>query len=258
MLKSHTIVIISTFHLPMPGAAWRRLSYFAEYFSLKGWKVFVLGAFSPTREFLKSPLRQVTVKRSGKYALLNLQLRLDLLGWLPLIVNILGSLPVLIVALVLRPDVLLVSIPWHDVLPMAYATAKLSGSKLIIDVRDPLEYWLHVSRARAYILSKLLKVKLIVFANSVPLKGYIGYESPKKTAKSFLSFSSIWSSMNAAGQNKIIAFANAIIFYYVLLHMQQYTGSAFSAAPHEGSQKHRPESHSNISRSRMRSTQLRS
>jgi len=140
------IVIVSTFHLPMPGAVWRRLSYFAEYLSLKGWKVFVLGAFSPTRELLRLPIRLALVKRSGKYALFNFQLRLDLPGWPFLTANILGSLPVLVVALVLRPDVLWVSIPWHDVLPMAYAAAKLSGSKLIIDVRDPLEYWLHVSR----------------------------------------------------------------------------------------------------------------
>ncbi|MCC6004530.1 MAG: hypothetical protein LM590_09335 [Thermofilum sp.] len=141
-----TIVIVSTFQLPIPGAAWRRLSYFAEHLSLKGWKVYVLGAFSPTRELLKFPIRLITVKRSGKYALFNLQLRLDLPGWPSLIANILGSLPVLIVALVLRPDVLLVSIPWHDVLPMVYAAVKLSGSKLVIDVRDPLEHWLHVSR----------------------------------------------------------------------------------------------------------------
>jgi glycosyltransferase involved in cell wall biosynthesis len=130
----------------MPGAVWRRLGYFAEYLSLRGWNVFVLGAVSLTRELLKFPIRLITVKRTGKYALFNLQLRLDLLGWPSLIVNILGSLPVLIVALVLRPDVLLISIPCHDVLPMAYAAAKLSGAKLVIDVRDPLEYWLHVSR----------------------------------------------------------------------------------------------------------------
>jgi glycosyltransferase involved in cell wall biosynthesis len=140
------IVIVSTFQLPIPGAAWRRLSYFAEHLSLKGRKVYVLGAFSPTRELLRFPTRLVAVKRSGKYALLNLQLRLDLLGWPSLIMNILGSLPVLIAALVLRPDVLFVSIPLHDVLPMAYVAAKLSGSKLVIDVRDPLEYWLHASR----------------------------------------------------------------------------------------------------------------
>jgi glycosyltransferase involved in cell wall biosynthesis len=141
-----TIVIVSTFQLPIPGAAWRRLSYFAEHLSLKGWKVYVLGAFSPTRELLRFPIKLVAVKCSGKYALLNLQLRLDLLGWPSLIMNILGSLPVLIAALVLRPDVLFVSIPLHDVLPMAYVAAKLSGSKLVIDVRDPLEYWLHLSR----------------------------------------------------------------------------------------------------------------
>jgi len=165
-----TIIMISTFHLPMPGAVWRRLGYFAEYLPLKGWKVFVLGAFSPTRELLKSPLRLVTVKRSGKYALLNLQLRLDLLGWPFLIVSILGSLPVLIVALVLRPVVLLVSIPWHDVLPMAYAAARISGSKLVIDVRDPLEYWLHVSRGlsrRFYSLLVMLDYALMRKADLV-------------------------------------------------------------------------------------------
>jgi len=165
-----TIIMISTFHLPMPGAVWRRLGYFAEYLPLKGWKVFVLGALSPTRELLKSLHRLITVKRSGKYALFNFQLRLDLLGWPSLIINILGSLPVLIVALVLRPDILLISIPWHDILPMAYAAAKLSGSKLVIDVRDPLEYWLHVSRGlsrRFYSLLIMLDYALMRKADLV-------------------------------------------------------------------------------------------
>jgi glycosyltransferase involved in cell wall biosynthesis len=154
----------------MPGAVWRRLGYFAEYLPLKGWKVFVLGALSPTRELLKSLHRLITVKRSGKYALFNFQLRLDLLGWPSLIINILSSLPVLIVALVLRPDILLISIPWHDILPMAYAAAKLSGSKLVIDVRDPLEYWLHVSRGlsrRFYSLLVMLDYALMRKADLV-------------------------------------------------------------------------------------------
>jgi hypothetical protein len=102
------------------------------------------------------------VKRFGKYALFNFQLRLELLSWPSLIINILGSLPVLIVALVLRSDVLLISIPWYDVLPMAYAAAKLSGAKLVIDVRDPLEYWLHVSRG----LSRRFYSLLVILARA--------------------------------------------------------------------------------------------
>jgi glycosyltransferase involved in cell wall biosynthesis len=152
----HRIVIASTFHLPMPGAAWRRLGYFAEYFSLRGWNVFVIGALSPTRELLRFPMKLATVKCPEKYALFNLQLRLHLLSLSSLIINILGSLPVLIVALVLRPSVLLVSIPGYDVLPMAYIAAKLSGSKLVIDVRDPPEELLHISKGFSRRLYSLL------------------------------------------------------------------------------------------------------
>jgi glycosyltransferase involved in cell wall biosynthesis len=152
----HIIVIVSTFHLPMPGAVWRRLGYFAEYLSLRGWNVIVLGAFSLTRELLRFPMKLATVKYPEKYALFNLQLRLNLLSSPSLTINILGSLPVLIVALVLRPSVLFVSIPGYDVLPMAYAAAKLSGSKLVIDVRDPPEELLHISKGFSRRLYSLL------------------------------------------------------------------------------------------------------
>jgi glycosyltransferase involved in cell wall biosynthesis len=160
MFESHNIsrpkiMIVSTFYLPMPGAVWRRLSYFAEYLSSRDFQVFVLGAFSPTREMIRLPIR-LTVKRSGTYQLFNFQLRVNMLGWHFLIPNILGSLSVLIVALIRRPNVLLVSLPAHDVLPIAYVAAKLSRSKLVIDVRDPLEYLLHASKGFSRRLYSLL------------------------------------------------------------------------------------------------------
>jgi hypothetical protein len=141
---SHKIIIISALYLLIPGALWMQLGYFAKYFSLKGLKVFVLGAFSHTRELLRFPNKLAIVKRFGNYTLFNLQLRIDPLGWLFLTENILGSLPALVV--VFRPSVLPVSTPSHDVLPMAYAAWKLSDSRLVINVRDPLEVWLHISQ----------------------------------------------------------------------------------------------------------------
>lgn len=140
----------------MPGAPWRRISYFAEYLSSKGWNVLVLGALSPTRESLRPQLRRSSAKHATPFALRNLQLRLDLLGWPSPLVNVLGSLPIIIVALIFRPDVLLVSIPWYDVLPIAYIGAKLSGAKLVVDVRDPLEYWSQWTKGFTHRFSKLL------------------------------------------------------------------------------------------------------
>jgi glycosyltransferase involved in cell wall biosynthesis len=46
--------------------------------------------------------------------------------------------------------------PHHDVLLMAYIAAKLSGSKLVVDLRDPPEYLLYKSKGFSHIVYTIL------------------------------------------------------------------------------------------------------
>ena len=65
------------------------------------------------------------------------------------------------------------------------------------------------------ILAKLLKLKLIVFANSALLKGHIGYQASGATPEG--ASSGIWSLTNIVKGNKLLAFMEALVLYKLLL-----------------------------------------
>jgi len=158
--KRTNITIVCSYNFPLAGAPWRRIEYFAEYLSSKKWNVRIIGALSPTCVFMKSRFGHGGVRRPSSFTVHNLQLRLDLLGWPAILTNILGSLPIVMIFLLLRPDVVFVSVPMYDALPMAYIGAKLSGAKFVVDVRDPPEYWAVMSKGATKKLFKLLAEKL--------------------------------------------------------------------------------------------------
>jgi glycosyltransferase involved in cell wall biosynthesis len=65
------------------------------------------------------------------------------------------------------------------------------------------------------VLAKLLKLKLIVFANSAPLKGHIGFPVVGNISEG--AFSGIWSLINTVKRNKLLAFMEALVLYKLLL-----------------------------------------
>jgi glycosyltransferase involved in cell wall biosynthesis len=140
-IKNNKIIIISGYDFPFIGAPWRRIEYFASFIS-KQMEVYVLGALSPSRN-----LSQVFRKAKGivhdTFVILNLQWRINYSNWFIEIFNILGTIPALFASLVLRPKIVFVSLPHLEQLPTMYIAAKLMSARLIVDVRDPLEYWLN-------------------------------------------------------------------------------------------------------------------
>jgi glycosyltransferase involved in cell wall biosynthesis len=70
-----------------------------------------------------------------------------------------------------------------------------------------------------YILASLLRVKLLIFANSIPVKGGVGFEEPKDLEKGL--FSSIWSSISTAKLYKIVTFAEALMLYIIMMCLRR-------------------------------------
>jgi len=125
---------------PRSGAPWRRIEYFANFLTTRGMLVDVVGALQPERN-IKNVFRNAKGIIYGKFRVFNFQWQINILNWMVEIFNLLGTFPIFLISLILRPSIIVVSIPHIEPLPIAYITAKFLKIKLIVDVRDPLDYW---------------------------------------------------------------------------------------------------------------------
>jgi len=139
-MSCRSILVVCNFSLPLPGAPWRRIEYLASFLSERGMRVDVIGALQLCRS-LKSIFKYARGIAYTNFKIFNIQLRIDIPNWIVGIFNLLGAFPILVISLVKRPGIILVSLPHIEPLPLAYIVAKLLKSKLIVDLRDPLEYW---------------------------------------------------------------------------------------------------------------------
>jgi len=103
-------------------------------------RVDVIGALQPSRQ-LKNIFKYTKGITYGNFRIFNIQWQIYILNWMVGIFNLIGTFPILIISLVKRPRIILVSLPHIEPLLLTYITAKLLKSKLIVDLRDPLEYW---------------------------------------------------------------------------------------------------------------------
>jgi len=129
-LKHSGILIICT-HFGR-GAAYRRLSYFIKYFKIKKLRIYCAGFLEISGQGLIKPSRECyeipfIFSTSTSNYVINFLLY-------PIL-----SLVITLVILILRPKIVIVSIP--DFLPVlaSYLSCFITRSKLIIDVRDPQE-----------------------------------------------------------------------------------------------------------------------
>ncbi len=140
--KKAKIVFFTSYLLPYPGAVWRRIGYFAEYFTREGFDVYVFGAITLERGIAKKISQINTVCKNHYFKLFNFQLRIPLSSWPFQIFNmIVGPLPNIVNMLLFKPKIVIISIPYIELLPLTFLGAKLIDAKIIIDVRDPMEYW---------------------------------------------------------------------------------------------------------------------
>jgi len=148
------ILFFLGFPNPFAGAAWSRIGFFAEYFRKKGCKVYVIGIFSP----------RTCTKAGSAYwhgvKILNISPTIWAGELVSLFFNILSSIISIPLALfILRPQLLIVSVPRGEFAVGAHIASKIFRIKLIIDYRDEWEdFLINRSKLRLYrYVYKILK-----------------------------------------------------------------------------------------------------
>ena len=141
-IKRTRIIIVSSYDFPFAGAPWRRIEYFANFISECNMEVYVIGSLLPNRR-LSEILRKANGIIYNRFIIFNLQWHINHSNWFIELFNILGTIPALFASLILRPKIILVSLPHIEQLPTMYLAAKLVNARLVVDIRDPFEYWLN-------------------------------------------------------------------------------------------------------------------
>lgn len=129
---------------PFPGAAWTRISFFAETWSNKGHEVDVLGTFS-----YKSLLKR-GMSKFGKTNIFNVIFNVNILHPLFFLMNsMISSISTTLFLLAKKPKIAIVSVPTGDVGLGALLACRLIGVKCVVDYRDEWEnYALHLASSR--------------------------------------------------------------------------------------------------------------
>ncbi|MCR8501810.1 MAG: glycosyltransferase [Candidatus Korarchaeota archaeon] len=137
-----TIIFFTPYLLPISGAVWRRIGYFSEYLKQKGFDTYVIGAIALERDIAKIIYQIKNLTKDYYFKVFNFQLMIPFSFWPIQIFNaIIGPFPNIILMLLLKPKVVVISIPYIEFLPLTFLGARLTGAKIVIDVRDPIEYW---------------------------------------------------------------------------------------------------------------------
>src|SRR5437879_6146912 len=120
--------------IPSPNAAWARISFFAEYFKAKGHRVSIAGAFSS---------KSLGSAGSSKW------MGIRILNITPIIMlsnvfafffnNISSIISSLVLIVILRPNIVIISLPNGETATGPYIAARLFRKKIVIDYRDEWE-----------------------------------------------------------------------------------------------------------------------
>jgi hypothetical protein len=116
-------------HLGRTEAAYRRIEYFMEYLRARGVRVGCIGVAHITRHGITKPSEECYS------ALLAISSRS--LAVLP--INFLLSFLLILLILILRPRIIIISIPDSYLVLASYIGGALTRAKIVIDIRDPQE-----------------------------------------------------------------------------------------------------------------------
>jgi len=128
LMKRVDVLIVCTYFGKI-NAAYRRLNYFIRYLEKRGLKVSCAGFLEFHSSGIVKPPNECYVSGlfiSTRYKLITL-------------LNIMFSLPLILLIVILRPKVVILSIPDESPAIATYLGCLLARSKLIIDVRDWIE-----------------------------------------------------------------------------------------------------------------------
>jgi len=139
---------------PFPGAGWSRIEFFARYFKDRGRNVAIVGIFSP------KSLKMAGLRYWKGIPLYNVNPTFWVKNVFSLTFNVLSSILVTsLLFIVLKPKVVVISLPTGESSVGAYLASKFVSAKVVFDVRDEWEDYA-ISRASSKVLSgayRLLK-----------------------------------------------------------------------------------------------------
>jgi colanic acid biosynthesis glycosyl transferase WcaI len=135
------IVFILGFSLPFPGAGWRRVEYFAKYVSSRGFEVYILGAATLINLLfkLKRGKASYRILHGRQYSIMNIQPSIGLKHILARLFDLATTSIIAFTIILLKPRVVVVSVPSVEQVWASYIGAHLIGAKLVVDIRDPDE-----------------------------------------------------------------------------------------------------------------------
>ena len=144
---------------PLPGAGWTRVSFFAKSFKEKGLNVTVIGAFSP------KSLKMAGFKSWKKIPIYNVIPTFCIESVLTLMINVLSSIVLLpIIFLVLKPKIIIASLPSGEPAVGAYFASKLTHAKIVFDVRDEWEDYM-ICKAQSKVFREVYKLLKALMTN---------------------------------------------------------------------------------------------
>jgi len=164
-VQTTKVVFAIGMQVPFLGAAWRRIEFFAQYFSLKNFKVCVV---SPRTIHLLCGVKYEYLKETYPFKLFIIPLKLHICRR-PVpksLLEIFNSLLLGLAILLIKPKIVILSIPpFHHLLGI-YMFSRLSRAKLIVDMRDPIEisYIKYYKRSRSIIRNLVRVVRAIEYA----------------------------------------------------------------------------------------------
>ena len=145
---------------PSSSADWTRIGFFAKYFKDRGYDVTVIGIFSP------KSLEAAGFKSWKEVPIYNVIPNFMIRSMFFLTFNVLSSIILVpIMFLVLKPRIVVISLPSGEPAVGAYLASKLTRAKIVFDVRDEWEDYV-ISKASskafrgAYRLLKALMTSL--------------------------------------------------------------------------------------------------
>jgi len=128
------ILFFLHFPNPFPGAAWTRISFFADYFNRKGHTISIAGVFS-----FKS-FSRAGVGKWNESKIFNTTPIIMATNIFALIFNHVSSFfSSMVLIIYLRPDIVIISVPNGDCALGSYLAAKIFRKKILIDYRDEWE-----------------------------------------------------------------------------------------------------------------------
>jgi glycosyltransferase involved in cell wall biosynthesis len=149
--------ILFFLHLPnpYPGAAWARISFFAKYLMERDHQVSIAGAFTP------STIMKAGIRKVNGIKLLNITPLIITANFASLLCNVISMLTTIPTIIILRPDIIVISVPNGQAAVGPFVISKLFKKKIVFDIRDEWEdHLIEIAKSRidknAFKLFKLL------------------------------------------------------------------------------------------------------